>query len=224
MNTCQLCHPENETVLWRDERCRVILVDDADYPGFCRVIWGGHVKEMTDLPEAERVHFMRVVFAVEATLRELMRPDKINLASLGNMTPHVHWHVVPRFRDDRHFPAPIWAAPRRETATTASPRTMMSPPLPPSPPSGPPNSMNFSRRKLTAPGPPAPERMKIFAWSRKCMADAYALSRSQETPLPGRDGEGGWVEAGKGLPSLAPGRQRGSPRTGTPGVKAVPQA
>src|SRR5690348_11295873 len=46
----------------------------------------------------------------------------------------------------------------------------MSPPLPPSPPSGPPNSMNFSRRKLTAPGPPAPERTKILAWSRKCIA------------------------------------------------------
>jgi diadenosine tetraphosphate (Ap4A) HIT family hydrolase len=43
-----------------------------------------------------------------------MQPDKMNLASLGNMTPHVHWHVVPRFRDDRHYPNPIWAAPRRE--------------------------------------------------------------------------------------------------------------
>jgi hypothetical protein len=40
---------------------------------------------------------------------------------------------------------------------------MMSPPLPPSPPSGPPNSTNFSRRKDTAPGPPAPERTKILA-------------------------------------------------------------
>jgi len=43
-----------------------------------------------------------------------MRADKMNLASLGNMTPHVHWHVVPRFADDRHFPNPIWAAPKRE--------------------------------------------------------------------------------------------------------------
>ncbi len=43
-----------------------------------------------------------------------MQPDKMNVASLGNMTPHVHWHIVPRFRDDRHFPHPIWAAPQRE--------------------------------------------------------------------------------------------------------------
>ena len=36
-------------------------------------------------------------------MSETMQPDKMNLASLGNMTPHVHWHVVPRFRDDRHY-------------------------------------------------------------------------------------------------------------------------
>jgi diadenosine tetraphosphate (Ap4A) HIT family hydrolase len=45
-----------------------------------------------------------------------MGADKMNLASLGNQTPHVHWHVVPRFRDDRHFPGPIWATPKRAHA------------------------------------------------------------------------------------------------------------
>jgi len=45
-----------------------------------------------------------------------MGADKMNLASLGNQTPHVHWHVVPRFRDDRHFPGPIWAAAQRPHA------------------------------------------------------------------------------------------------------------
>jgi diadenosine tetraphosphate (Ap4A) HIT family hydrolase len=69
---------------------------------------------MGDLSRQEREALMDVVFAVEAAVRETMQPDKMNLASLGNMTPHVHWHVVPRFRDDRHFPNPIWAAPQRE--------------------------------------------------------------------------------------------------------------
>src|SRR3954469_11334170 len=55
----------------------------------------------------------------------------------------------------------------------------MSPPLPPSPPSGPPNSTNFSRRKLTAPGPPAPERMKILAWSRKCIGPQLSDARRE---------------------------------------------
>ena len=69
---------------------------------------------MGDLDPAEREALMAVVFAVEAAVRDTMQPHKMNLASLGNMTPHVHWHVIPRFRDDRHFPTPVWAAPQRE--------------------------------------------------------------------------------------------------------------
>jgi diadenosine tetraphosphate (Ap4A) HIT family hydrolase len=88
-------------------------VDEPDYPGFVRVILGRHVTEMAELGGQERQRLMEVVFAVEAAVRDTMKADKMNLASLGNQTPHVHWHVVPRFRDDRHFPNPIWAAPRR---------------------------------------------------------------------------------------------------------------
>ena len=110
METCPLCHPQNETVLWHDRLCRVILVGDADYPGFCRVIWQLHVQEMTDLNARAREYFMHVVFTVEQVLHDLLKPDKINLASLGNQTPHLHWHVIPRFNDDAHFPDPVWAA------------------------------------------------------------------------------------------------------------------
>lgn len=110
---CELCETDGGAVVWRDERCRVVLVDEPGYPGFCRAIWNAHVKEMTDLAEAERSHLMRVVYALETGLRELLRPDKINLASLGNFTPHLHWHVIPRFRGDPHFPNSIWSAPLR---------------------------------------------------------------------------------------------------------------
>jgi diadenosine tetraphosphate (Ap4A) HIT family hydrolase len=88
----------------------VVRVGDPDYPGFCRVVWQQHVKEMTDLVPVDQRHFMDVVFAVEQGLRRLLHPDKVNLASLGNMTPHLHWHVIPRFRDDRHFPNPVWGS------------------------------------------------------------------------------------------------------------------
>ena len=101
-------------MLWQDEFCRVVAVDDPDYPGFCRVILQRHIKEMTDLPVSERTRLMEVVFAVEAAVREVVRPDKINLASLGNVVPHLHWHVIPRFGQDRHFPNPIWGESRRD--------------------------------------------------------------------------------------------------------------
>lgn len=112
--SCELCDTSGGPLLWQDAHCRVIRVDEPGYPGFCRVIWNAHVKEMSDLDAADRSHCMAVVFGVEQTLRALMRPDKINIASLGNMVAHVHWHVIPRFADDPHFPQPVWGTRQRE--------------------------------------------------------------------------------------------------------------
>ncbi|OYW36656.1 MAG: HIT family protein [Hydrogenophilales bacterium 12-61-10] len=107
---CPLCLTDGGGALWRDALCRVVLADEPDYPGFLRVILNAHVKEMTDLPPADQAALMHVVFAAEAALREVMQPDKINLASLGNVVPHLHWHVIPRFADDPHFPNPVWGS------------------------------------------------------------------------------------------------------------------
>lgn len=111
---CELCTTVDGHLLWEDTRCRVVLVDEPDYPGYCRVIWTAHVAEMTDLATADRAHCMQVVLAVESVLREQLAPDKINLASLGNFTPHLHWHVIPRFRNDPHFPQSIWGSRQRD--------------------------------------------------------------------------------------------------------------
>lgn len=114
---CPLCVPQAEQVLWQDAQLRIILAGDADYPGLCRVIWHAHIQEMSDLPSAEQTHIMRVVFAVEQVLRQHLNPDKVNLASLGNMVPHLHWHIIPRFVDDRHFPQAIWGEAQRVALT-----------------------------------------------------------------------------------------------------------
>jgi len=120
--SCEFCNSPGGAVLWQNDLCRVLRVDEPDYPGFVRVILKRHAREMGDLAREEREALMAVVFAVEAAVRETMQPDKMNLASLGNMTPHVHWHVVPRFSDDRHFPNPIWAAPQRASGPSQGER------------------------------------------------------------------------------------------------------
>lgn len=116
---CELCAGPGGSLIHDDGRLRVIMVDEPDYPGFVRVVWNAHRREMTDLSAAERTHLMQTVFVVERVQREVMRPHKINVASLGNMTPHLHWHLVPRFEDDAHFPKPIWAGPVRVADTLA---------------------------------------------------------------------------------------------------------
>ena len=112
---CPICQAENEEILWQSPNIRVIAVhDEANAPAFCRVIWQAHDAEMTDLPPESRRELMDVVYRVEAAMRQVLNPRKINLASLGNVVPHLHWHVVARFDDDACFPAPIWANAVRE--------------------------------------------------------------------------------------------------------------
>jgi len=120
-NHCELCAKDGGELLWQDAQCRIVQVHDAAFPGFCRVIWKTHVAEMTDLAPTERSHLMQIVWAVESTLRTLMQPTKINLASLGNLVPHLHWHVIPRFADDSHFPSPIWATASRDIPSRSAP-------------------------------------------------------------------------------------------------------
>jgi diadenosine tetraphosphate (Ap4A) HIT family hydrolase len=115
--TCPLCQPTPHKTLWQDDFCRVVLLNDPDYPAYCRVELLAHVKEMSDLPPPQRARMMKTVFAVEMALREIFNPDKINLASLGNKTPHVHWHVIPRFENDKHFPNSHWGEALRDGST-----------------------------------------------------------------------------------------------------------
>lgn len=107
-NECVFCAQPGGRVLWKDAFARVVLAAEADHPAFCRVILNRHVKEMTDLSPSERQRLMDLVYAVESAFRALLDPDKINLASLGNQVPHLHWHVIARFEGDPHFPNPVW--------------------------------------------------------------------------------------------------------------------
>ena len=121
MQNCPICEAANEDVLLQTDRLRVIAVhDEPNAPAFCRVIWQAHVAEMTDLAADERAEIMNAVYRVEAAMRQVFRPAKINLASLGNVVPHLHWHVIARFDNDANFPAPIWAPAQRKAAMTVA--------------------------------------------------------------------------------------------------------
>jgi diadenosine tetraphosphate (Ap4A) HIT family hydrolase len=111
---CELCEHDGGAVIAADRRLRVVLVDDENVPGLVRVIWNDHVREMSELDAESRRHLLEAAIAVEAAQRAVLAPHKVNLASLGNLTPHLHWHVIPRFTDDTHFPNPIWGSAQRE--------------------------------------------------------------------------------------------------------------
>jgi diadenosine tetraphosphate (Ap4A) HIT family hydrolase len=113
---CELCELADATKVVASDRFSVILANEPNYPGFARVIWNEHVREVSDLPDADRLLLNEAVWKLEQAVREVMRPLKVNVASLGNVVPHLHWHVIPRYADDAHFPAPVWAQAVRETS------------------------------------------------------------------------------------------------------------
>ena len=111
---CPLCIDDGGICLVRTKQYRIVAPREPEFLGLIRVIWNDHVVEMTDLEISPRNDFMRAVYFVEESVRQMMNPDKINLASLGNAVPHLHWHIIPRWLDDSYFPLPIWGQRQRE--------------------------------------------------------------------------------------------------------------
>lgn len=111
---CPLCADVGGRLVWSGARLRVIHASEADFPGFYRVVWSDHVAEFSGLSPADRALCMDAVAVVEQALVAHLAPAKINLAALGNMVPHLHWHVIARFDWDSRFPSPVWANVQRD--------------------------------------------------------------------------------------------------------------
>jgi diadenosine tetraphosphate (Ap4A) HIT family hydrolase len=111
---CALCEGPGGRVVFEGAKLRVIHAQEAGFPAFYRVVWRDHAPEFSDLGAADRALCMDAVALVEQCLREHLMPAKINLAALGNMVAHLHWHVIARFTDDSHFPGSVWAPMLRE--------------------------------------------------------------------------------------------------------------
>ena len=111
---CPLCTSDGGRLVLRTPHWRLVHAGEAGYPGFYRLVWNAHVAEMSDLAPAERRHCLEALCSLEAAMRRHLRPQKMNMASLGNQVPHLHWHLIARFEWDTHFPAPVWAAAVRE--------------------------------------------------------------------------------------------------------------
>lgn len=123
---CELCTGAGGVFLWGDADWRVVRVEDPRFPAYYRVIANHHVSEFSQLLAPERQRCMDIVCAIERVLVDCLQPTKVNLAALGNMVPHLHWHVVARFAWDSHFPQPIWGAAQREVASEPAARLALT--------------------------------------------------------------------------------------------------
>jgi len=73
-------------------------------------------KELTDVPKPLRKQLYEVMEIIEGEMRSFYKPEKINIAAFGNYLPHVHIHVMARFKEDSYFPEPMWGEKQRDTS------------------------------------------------------------------------------------------------------------
>jgi diadenosine tetraphosphate (Ap4A) HIT family hydrolase len=92
----------------------VILNRDQYFPGYTLLFTKSHVTELFHLDRDVRAALMEELSLVAEALYTIYTPDKINYELLGNMVPHIHWHIVPRFSSEPLWPRPIWAESHEE--------------------------------------------------------------------------------------------------------------
>lgn len=95
-------------------RSRLILNRDQFFPGYCLLFTKEHVTELFHLEREFRQQLMEEVSLVARALFSCFSPTKMNYELLGNMVPHIHWHIVPRFDSESLWPRPVWAEPHEE--------------------------------------------------------------------------------------------------------------
>jgi len=88
--------------------CRLLLMNDAQYPWFILVPRREEVSEVFQLDGADQRQLWQESVALAEKLKDLFAADKLNIATLGNMVPQLHMHVIVRRRGDAAWPAPVW--------------------------------------------------------------------------------------------------------------------
>ncbi len=114
---CPMCtrwDDEPELRVAELDHCYVQLNRDQLFPGYSFVFAKAHVTELFHLDPPVRHGIIEEVNRVAEALYAVFAPTKMNYELLGNMVPHMHWHLVPRFDSDPLWPRPIWSEPHEE--------------------------------------------------------------------------------------------------------------
>jgi diadenosine tetraphosphate (Ap4A) HIT family hydrolase len=100
---------ENDTTSVGDlPLCRVLAINDADYPWLILVPRRANITEVIDLEAADAARLVDEIAQASRVLKDVTRCDKLNIAAIGNVVPQLHTHIVARWRTDPLWPKPVW--------------------------------------------------------------------------------------------------------------------
>ncbi len=90
------------------ELSQLLMMNDCQYPWFILVPRRPAISEIYQLAEKDRQTLLAESCVLAEKLDEIYKPDKLNIAAIGNMVPQLHVHHVARYQTDKAWPAPIW--------------------------------------------------------------------------------------------------------------------
>jgi diadenosine tetraphosphate (Ap4A) HIT family hydrolase len=98
------------------------LTANQTYRGHCQLIFDTrHVARPDQLSAGEWTSLCADLFAAQTAIVRTVKPDHLNVESLGNVVPHMHWHIIPRYRNDSRWGSPIWLTSPAEMLDTRLP-------------------------------------------------------------------------------------------------------
>ncbi len=100
--------------VYENENIR-IEIEESEIP-WLKIFTQHTYKEMSEVPREIRMEIYDLLDTIEREMIDHYAPDKINIASFGNYVPHVHWHIMARFKEDSYFPEPMWGTKQREAS------------------------------------------------------------------------------------------------------------
>lgn len=100
------------SIIYKNELIK-IEIEESEIP-WLKVFTIENIKEFSQCPTETKIEILRVLDIIEKQMLEYFKPQKINIASFGNYLPHLHFHIMARFKQDSYFPEPMWGVKQRE--------------------------------------------------------------------------------------------------------------
>lgn len=118
-STCPMCRGTDRIVIATLSSGRVELINDANFIGYCVLVYRRHVVELYDLDADERRQLIEDISQVAQAIAKQCHPEKFNYEMMGNAVPHLHCHIVPRYRNDGYWGGPLWWRPLEKISRLA---------------------------------------------------------------------------------------------------------
>jgi diadenosine tetraphosphate (Ap4A) HIT family hydrolase len=101
------------SIIYENDNIRLEL-EDSEIP-WLKIFTKEPYREMSEVPSSTKKEIYELLDIIEKEMLSYYKPTKINIASFGNYLPHVHWHIMARFKEDSYFPEPMWGKKQRKS-------------------------------------------------------------------------------------------------------------